>query len=406
VVPLTKATDRQDDLSHCFRCGLTAINGGKMNGFNWMNGPFPTTGEHFEGDESARFGHELTGYSYFERDGVPAYWAYADRFVLGDRFFTPMYGPTVPEHLYLIAAQSDNIIDNRTTSGDNDHRSCDDPGEFTTRFRDLSSDEQQQVILAEDRIAEGRQYLEQLRAYLEAQRMCFDIPLVTDELDKAGVSWKYYAHADQVQNVMQMIKHVRNGEDWQNVQPPDTFVQDVAAGQMPAVSWIVPPWPYNEHPGDGNSVCAGENWTVRQINTVMQSPEWDSTVIVVVWDDFGGFYDPIAPPQLDHMGLGPRTPALIISPFTRTGIGPQGGYVDHTTYEFSSIVRLVEDVFDLPTLTARDAQTSPLADAFDFDHPNDEPLVLPLRTDCPYGTTTEELDASAENLPDPAAAKD
>jgi phospholipase C len=178
----------------------------------------------------------------------------------------------------------------------------------------------------------------------------------------------------------------------------------VAAGNMPAVSWIVPPWPYNEHPASGNSVCAGENWTVRQINAVMQSPEWDSTAIVVVWDDFGGWYDPVPPPHLDQMGLGPRTPALIISPFTRTGIGPQGGYVDHTTYEFSSIVRLVEDIFDLPTLTARDAQASPLAGAFDFDHPNYDPLVLPLRTDCPYGTTTQELDASVDNLPDTGSA--
>jgi phospholipase C len=100
------------------------------------------------------------------------------------------------------------------------------------------------------------------------------------------------------------------------------------------------------------------------------------------------------------MGLGPRTPALIISPFSRTGIGPDGGYVDHTTYEFSSIVRLIEDVFELPTLTERDANTSPLSGAFDFEHPNPEPLTLPLRTDCPYGTTIEELDAPKDALPE------
>ena len=109
----------------------------------------------------------------------------------------------------------------------------------------------------------------------------------------------------------------------------------------------------SEPDGSGNSVCAGENWTTHQINAIMQSPAWSSTVIVVVWDDFGGFYDPVAPPGVDHMGLGPRTPALIISPFSRAGDSPDGGSVDHTVYEFSSVVRLIEDVFGLPTLTAR-----------------------------------------------------
>ena len=98
------------------------------------------------------------------------------------------------------------------------------------------------------------------------------------------------------------------------MQEPDNFVQDVRRGEMPQVSWIIPPESYNEHPGAGEEHCAGENWTVKQVNTVMKSEYWESTLIVVVWDDFGGFYDPVVPPHFDIMGLGPRTPALIISP--------------------------------------------------------------------------------------------
>jgi phospholipase C len=123
----------------------------------------------------------------------------------------------------------------------------------------------------------------------------------------------------------------------------------------------------------------------------MKSEFWSSTAIVIVWDDFGGFYDPVAPPHDDVMGLGPRTPALIISPYTKHGDNPAGGSVDDTVYEFSSVLAFIERLFGLEPMTERDAQASPLAGAFDFEHPNFKKLVLPLRTDCPYGTTFAEL---------------
>jgi phospholipase C len=117
----------------------------------------------------------------------------------------------------------------------------------------------------------------------------------------------------------------------------------------------------------------------------MHSKYWRSTAIVVVWDDFGGFYDPVKPPHFDVMGLGPRTPALVISPYTRSGDNPDGGSVDHTDYEFSSVLAFIEKTFHLKPMTHRDRQASPLAGAFDFEHPNFKPLVLDYRTDCPYG---------------------
>jgi phospholipase C len=194
-------------------------------------------------------------------------------------------------------------------------------------------------------------------------------------------------------NALQAIRHVRfNPEMWAKVQPPENFIQDVKANKLPSVSWLIPPESYNEHPGAGVSVCAGENWTVTQINAIMRSDYWASTAIVVVWDDFGGFYDPVVPPHYDIMGLGPRTPALIISPYTRTGDSPDGGYVDDTDYEFSSVLRFIEDLHGLKQLTDRDAQASPLAGAFDFSQPpNLKPLVLKLRDDCPYGTSFSEM---------------
>jgi len=229
-------------------------------------------------------------------------------------------------------------------------------------------------------------------------RLCFDIPVLPDQLEQDGISWKYYAEEDAWMNVMQMIKHVRYGPMWNKVQPPSNFVTDVKQGNMPAVSWIIPPESYNEHPGDGKSSCAGENWTVQQVNTVMKSPYWRSTAIVVVWDDFGGFYDPVVPPRYDVMGLGPRTPALIISPYTRSGENPNGGSVDHTTYEFSSVLAFIEHLFGLDPMTDRDKNADPLSGAFDFEHPNFDKLVLPLRSDCPYGTTIAEFRPSWPHL--------
>ena len=163
-------------------------------------------------------------------------------------------------------------------------------------------------------------------------------------------------------NALQAIRHVRfNPDMWAKVQPPENFIQDIKAGELPAVSWLVPPESYNEHPGRRACRCArARTGPSTQINAIMRSDYWATTAIVVVWDDFGGFYDPVVPPHYDIMGLGPRTPALIISPYTRPGDSPEGGYVDDTDYEFSSVLAFIEDLHGLKQLTERDAQASPL----------------------------------------------
>ena len=393
TVPLTHGPDAYlHDLTHCFRCGLVAINEGKMNGFNRMNGVIP------QSENADLFGADMTGYSYLEREDLPNYWAYADRFVLADHFFTPMYGPTLPEHLYAVAAQANFIVDNKSTT-DTPGSYCDDDTEHATRFipRQVREDEDRILELEREITTNGSNTYD-LGQYWGSIRLCFDIPVLPDQLEEEGISWKYYAEEGAWMNVLQMIRHVRYGPMWDKVQPPSTFVQDVKRDEMPAVSWIIPPESYNEHPGDGKSSCAGENWTVQQVNTIMKSPYWDSTAIVVVWDDFGGFYDPVAPPQTDVMGLGPRTPALIISPYTRSGENPDGGFVDSTTYEFSSVLAFIEELFGLEPMTERDAQADPLSGAFDFANPNFDKLVLPLRNDCPYGTTIAQFRPSWPHL--------
>jgi phospholipase C len=387
--PLAAAPDVQPhDITHGFVSGMLSIDGGNMDGFNTIQD-----------------GTDLSGYDVMSRNCaaspasaqskagsgcIPNYYKYADRFVLADHFFTSMYGPTTPEHLYTIAAQANGIVDNPQNSSTDSTTMCDDPTETAPAFdmNALTPAQVKRIKYWEDNVqSHFPTYVYKIAQFWHKQRLCFNIPLITDELDRAHVSWKYYTDPEVIQNAMAAIQHVWKGPDRHKIASPESFIKDMKAGHMPAVSWLNPPASYNEHPGAGVSVCAGENWTVQHINAIMHSKYWPTTAIVVVWDDFGGFYDHVPPPHYDVMGLGPRTPALIISPWTRRGSNPDGGFIDHHTYEFSSVLRFIEDTFHLKPLTARDRRADPLSGAFDFNHlPDDKTLILRYRSDCPYGS--------------------
>ncbi len=369
TVPLTPAPYiYPHDLGHAFAPGLTAINGGKMDGFNCVT-----------------YGDDLTGYTQYSRKTLPAYWALADRFVLADHFFTSMYGPTFPEHLYTVAAQSYGIVDNKTTANTPGNY-CDDPTEHTRRFplEDLSKQDTKNIMDLEDHFLDDPANPFKIYAYWVDTPTCINIQVLPDQLEKAGISWKYYALPDQWMNALQAIKHVRFGSMWNNVQDPSTILTDLQQNDLPAVSWLIPPEGNpNEHPGGGVNICEGENWTVEYLNALFDSKAWRSTAVVIVWDDFGGFYDHVVPPHYDVMGLGPRTPALIISPYTVAGDNPDGGSIDPTVYEFSSVLRFIEDLHGLKPMTDRDAQASPLAGAFDFTQPPRLDVPKLRERDCP-----------------------
>jgi phospholipase C len=175
---------------------------------------------------------------------------------------------------------------------------------------------------------------------------------------------------------MHMIRHVRFGPMFRRVVNQSQFLPDVAGGRLPAVSWLIPPGPLSDHPP--YSMCEGENWTVGILNALMQSPQWRSTAVIVTWDDFGGFYDHVPPPHVDLYGLGPRVPALVISPWARRG------FVDHTTLEFSSVLAFIERIFRLAPLGDRDSAAADMLEAFDFSQRPGQ-LILPERT-CPGPT--------------------
>jgi phospholipase C len=347
------------DLGHSFLNAVQAVNGGKMNGFDLIPGA-----------------PSRDGFTQFSRDSLPNYWAYADNFVLGDRMFSSMYGPTFPEHMYTVAAQSGRVVENKLKELDPEVKGkayCDDPTETTYRFRKLSRMEERTVMRAEREVEP-----EVITRYWERVGACFDFPVLPDLLNDKEISWGYYG-GNEWFHALRPIRHIRFSPYWKrNVRPVDDFFTGLAAGKLRKVSWLLPPYAANEHP-NMVSVCKGENWTVDTLNKLMRSPQWPSMAIFIIWDDFGGFYDHVPPPHLDIMGLGPRVPLLVISPWVKKG------FVDSTTYEFSSVLKFIETAFDLGCLTQRDCNADAMLGAFDFEQPADPEgrrLLLKPR-DCP-----------------------
>jgi phospholipase C len=327
------------DPGHSYVDAVTAIDRGRMDRFDLTGGK----GKGF-----------LLSYTQMSEADIPNYFAYARRFVLADRMFSSLEGPSFPNHLYTVASQSGGAISNPQRPGGvvslSGNWGC-DSDDFTT-VNVYQSD-----------------------GHIKKEAPCFDFQTLADKLELARVTWKYYAPTEgqygYAWSTLDAIRHIRQTRLWQNVVPDSEFEQDARVGNLPAVSWLVT-GKESEHPPD--SVCAGENWTVRQLNAVMQGPDWNSVAIFITWDDFGGFYDHVPPPKADELGLGPRVPLLIVSPFSRRS------YVSHTVYEFSSFLKFAEERFNLAPLTERDRSANDMLDSFDFDQPPSAPLVLKVHS--------------------------
>jgi phospholipase C len=137
------------------------------------------------------------------------------------------------------------------------------------------------------------------------------------------------------------------------------LIKDLAAGTLPQVTWVIGAPGGTEHPPQ--DIQRGQNSVFDDlVNPVGRSPLWPSVAVFVTWDDFGGFYDHVAPPQVDAYGYGFRVPCLILSPFARSG------FIDHVVNDHTSILRFVENRFGLTPLSSRDAAANDLTEAFDF----------------------------------------
>ncbi len=203
------------------------------------------------------------------------------------------------------------------------------------------------------------------------------MPTIGDELSAKGVSWAWYAGgwnnavagslAPLFQYHHQVFNYFKNYASGQarteHLKDETDFIAAVQNGNLPAVSFIKPLGPDNEHPGYAD-ISQGEQHAVDLINAVKASPIWNDTVIIVTYDEHGGSWDHVAPPtpetdgaRADRWGPGIRVPTLVISPFARQG------YVDHTQNDTTSILKLIEKRFGVAALGSRDAAVNDLTNS-------------------------------------------
>ncbi len=364
LVPLAQAADQAPYvLGDGFADTVNAIDNGRMDRFDLIaNG-------NLNGD--------LLPFTQFQQADIPNYWSLAQTYSLGDHMFSALSGPSFPNHLYTIAADSVGITDNPVNTNPTDltlpRWGCDADPASTVRSEDTLGN-------------------------VTSIFPCVDSNTIVDSLQTAGVSWKYYAPPQGTSgyqwNALNAIKHIRYAADgvtdgplWlSNVAPDTQFEADALAGNLPSVSYVVVPEADSE--SALASVCAGENRTVAQVNAVMNGPNWNDSAIFIVWANHGGYYDDFGPSFKDIYGLGARVPLLVVSPYALQGV------ITPTPFELSSLPAFLEKRYLLKSLTTRDKKAHDMEDAFDFTQPTRLPQPLQPRA-CPAAPTTAKHGGAA-----------
>jgi phospholipase C len=367
IPPGTKLADRPDgpriykpfhlvgnaipqDLSHSWEAARIAWNNGGMDGFVWAEWPqalryywhakpvptpepdkvkgIPTPTPHASPPHHPPAppppSWVLNTLSYMDYTQIPNYWEYARTYVLCDYFFSSLTGPSHPNHLYAVASQAGGLVYNPVAAPDTGEM----PGTFI--FNTLC-----------------------------------------DELQTSNIAWKFYCGAvnsatgepePQLHTIWNPLpafeQFQKNPALMANVVETSQFFTDIQNKALPQVCWLVPDTDESEHPPQ--DVTVGMQYVTGIINAVMGSSYWNQCAIILVWDDYGGFYDHVPPQQVDRYGYGPRVPALVISPYSKPG------KVIHTRFDFTSVLKLIEKKFSLKPLTDRDADAKDMLDCFNF----------------------------------------
>jgi phospholipase C len=324
---------------------------------------------------------------------IPNYWTYAKDFALDDHMFEPVKSWSLPDHLYLVSGWS-------ATCSNPDPNSC------TNEIRGPYSPIQMQ------------QYVDQALKTGTADVTSAWTDL-TWLLYNRHVPWAYYVQTgDQpdcendsavacppakqnyltpgIWNPLPIFEDVQKDHQLRNIEPLNDYFSAAKKGDLPAVSWVTPSQADSEHPP--GSVHQGQAYVTAIVNAAMKSPDWDSTAIFLQWDDWGGFYDNVVPPNVDQNGYGLRVPAMVISPYAKSG------YIDHQTLSSDAYLRFIEDDFlggsrldpktdgrpdPRPTVREDEKILGTMANDFDFNQAPSPPVLLPTNppTDSPSKPT-------------------
>ena len=342
------------DLDHSHAGFETEWRGGKLDGFDL---------EKNSGTSIAD-----PAYAYAPYAEVKPYWDLAREFVLSDELFQTNEGPSFPAHQFLIAGQSGHFsktnpqpldardlgplamsenIGGKALSSQAGCDSAAQGGKVQTIDQSLADDPQPSSESGSPKVSP-----------------CANYATILDELDAKGLSWKYYTPSYGILwDAPDAISHIRYKPAlWANVTVPETSVfADIAGGRLPSLSYVIPRAIYSDHANVTTN--RGPDWVATVVNALGTSGYWKNTIVVVTWDDWGGWYDHVAPPILSAYSDGFRVPALVISPYAKAA------YVSHRQRDFGAILRLVEATFALPSLHESDAYNGDFADCFDFTKP-------------------------------------
>jgi len=328
------------DIDHAHTSWAGDWDNGGMDGFNAATAPIscpsPNATPH-----PADY-----AYSYVNPSDVAPYWAMARNYTLMDAVFEDPTSPSFQSHQHLIAGQSDNTSENPKINGVVAKIwGCDSPAAARAALYNGLGDTEPGIF------------------------PCFGspYPTVADLLDAKALKWKYYAPTigttGGIWSAFDAVSNVRYGPDWANVITPQTRILKEAAN-IPSVTYVVPSFPDSDHAGSNSTT--GPAWVASVVNAIGTSSRWKNTAIFVLWDDWGGWYDHVAPTvtQNDTIG-GFRVPVICISPYSEQ-TNPASPVVDHTQHGTDGILTFIEQTFNLGSLNMQDSKETALDECFNF----------------------------------------
>jgi phospholipase C len=344
------------DVSHKHNAFTTEYDDGKLDGWNKVISVCK---------KGARCpAPDVRAYGYVPRHEVEPYFTMAETYAFADRMFQTNQGPSFPAHQYILsgtstirdgsplrAAENAYTAENKFTGG------CDSPPGSHVWLINPGGDENREVYPCFERQA--------LIDLVEAQK---------------GLTWRYYQHhvGPGLWSGPDAIRHIRYSRAYktQVLAPSSRVLTDIADGKLANVVWVIPSAKSSDHAGQNDG--SGPSWVASVVNAIGKSNYWDSTAIFVTWDDWGGWYDHVKPPQYNSYELGFRVPMIVISPYARVG------YISHKQHEFGSILKFAEEVFGFGSLGTTDVRADDLSDCFNFARTPRKFKIIPAKLPASY----------------------
>jgi phospholipase C len=329
------------DISHKHKTWLADYAHGKLNGFS-------RDGENCYKDKDGCPPAAVAAYGYVPRDEVQPYWQMALQYGFADKMFQSNEGPSFPAHQYIISGTS-SIADGSPYKAEDNAEAAKSGG----KQGGCSSLPSATVVTIDSRGRSGPTVFP-----------CFARNSIMQDMDNNDVTWRYFQErgGSGQWHAVDAIKDIWDGPTYDSVRHPSKrALTMIRRKSLVQVTFITPSARNSDHAGrnDGH----GPDWVASVVNEIGESEYWPDTAIVVVWDDWGGWYDHVRPKIYNSYELGFRVPMIVISPYAKQG------YVSHVHYEFGSILKFIEETFGLKSLDTTDARANDLSDFFDFTKP-------------------------------------